>query len=225
MSDENDYALGELDRRLANVVRHGTISEIDHANALVKVDLGDLVTDWIPWHTPRAGQDQVWTTPDVGEQVTIISPGDPSQGVVVGSLFQTAHPANGNAGKDRRITFKDGSFVEFDREGSVMNVQVNPAGSIRLNIGSTTLLLENDKATLTTPELLVDSPQSTFTGQVLVQGLLTYQAGMSGSGGTGATASIQGNVQVTSGNVTADGIGLKTHTHTDPQGGTTGAPS
>lgn len=191
MSDR-DYALGELDRRMGNAVRFGTISEIDHAAALVKVDLGDLVTGWIPWTTPRAGQDHAWNTPDVGEQVVLVSPGDPSEGVIIGSLFSDASPANGNAGKDRRVTFKDGTVVEFDRDGSVLNVTVNPAGQvnvnvgashlnmdngrIRLNIGSTTLLLQAGQATLTTPVVVVDSPSTTFTGDVTVQGSTSVQA-------------------------------------------------
>lgn len=134
MSDEQSYSQGEADRRSANVLRFGTIAEIDHANATVKVDLGELTTDWIPWTTPRAGQDQVWSTPDVGEQVVVLSAGEPSQGVVMGSIFQNSHPANGNAGKDRRITFKDGTVVEFDRDGSVLNLTMAAAGQFNVTI-------------------------------------------------------------------------------------------
>jgi phage baseplate assembly protein V len=225
MNEEQGYALGEVDRRLGNVVRIGTVAQIDHATGQVKVDLGDLVTDWIPWATPRAGEDRIWTTPDVGEQVVVASPGEPSQGVVIGSLFQTAHPQNGNQGKDRRITFSDGTVVEFDRTGSVLNVQVNPAGSIRLNIGGTTLLLEDGQATLTTPLLLVDAPQSTFSGNVLVEGQLTYQGGMSGSGGV---TSVSGNAEFSGGTMThnAKNIGAShTHTNVQPGVGTSGPPS
>lgn len=173
--NEGEYSLGEMDRRLGNALRFGRVAQVDVATGQVKVDLGDLVTDWVPWTTPRAGNDRVWSTPDVGEQVVLVSPGDPSQGVVIGSLFQDSAPANGNQGKDRRITFADGTVVEFDRTGSVLNVQVNAAGSLRLNIGGTTLLLENGKATLTTPELRVASPQTTFTGDVTVQGSTAVQ--------------------------------------------------
>lgn len=231
MMDEHEYALGELDRRMGNLMRFGTISAVDTANALVKVDVGDLVTDWLPWTVTSAGQNLAWRAPDVGEQVVLVSPGDPSQGVVLGSVYQNAHPANGNNGKDWRLTFKDGTVVEFDRDGSAMNVQVNSAGSLRLNIGATTLLLEDGKATLTTPELLVDSPTSTFTGAVNIQGLLTYLAGMTGSGGSGA--SLTGPLTVT-GNVTTTGtlqnngknVG-STHTHggVSSGGSVSGAPT
>lgn len=217
---DDDYAMGELDRRLANILRVGTVTQVDAAKGLARVDLGELETDWLPWQTSRAGGDRYWTTPDVGEQVTVVSPGDPSQGVIMGSLFQDAHPQNGSDGKDRRMSFQDGSVVEFDRTGSRLNVTVQPAGSITLNIGGTMLKLEAGKTTLTTPQLVVDSPQSTFTGKVSVQGLLTYLAGMSGSGGSGgASATINGPVRVTGGDITTDGdvkagnITLKGHSH------------
>ncbi|MFD2271846.1 hypothetical protein ACFS07_13440 [Undibacterium arcticum] len=61
-----------------------------------------------------------------------------------------------------------------------------------------------------------------ITGTQQVTGQITGQGGMAISGGSGAT--VAGNMAITGGNVTADGIGLKTHTHTDPQGGTVGAP-
>lgn len=231
MMEEHEYALGEMDRRLGNVMRFGTIAAVDAASAQVKVDLGDVTTDWLPWAVASAGQNRAWRAPDVGEQVVLISPGDPSQGVVLGSIFQNAHPANGNNGKDWRLTFKDGTVAEFDRDGSALNVVVNPAGSLRLNIGGTTLLLQDGQATLTTPALVVDSPQSTFTGAVTVQGLLTYQAGMAGSGGSGASMTgplnVIGNV-TTTGLLTNNGKNVgSTHTHSGVQSGgsNTGAPA
>lgn len=231
--DEREYALGELDRRMGNVVRFGTVSEVDAANGLARVDLGDLVTDWLPWTTPSAGNDRVWNTPDVGQQVVIASPGDASQGCIIGSLFSTAKAANGSDGKDRRITFSDGTVIEMDRAASNLNVQVPSAGSIRLSIGGTTLLLQDGQATLTTPKLVVDSPDSTFTGKVTVQGLLTYQAGLTGSGGSGA--SMTGPINQSGGAVTLAGSSLthngknvgSTHTHGGVQSGgsNTGAPT
>lgn len=74
--------------------------------------------------------------------------------------------------------------------------------------------------------ITLDSPQTTCTGKLTVEGLLTYQAGMAGSGGAGAAAAITGSIAVTGGNVTADGIDLKTHVHSGVQtgSGNTGAP-
>lgn len=76
--------------------------------------------------------------------------------------------------------------------------------------------------------LTVDSPQSTFTGNVSIKKNLTVighisgSSGMSISGGTGgATATFQGSIQV-SDDVTASNISLKSHTHTGVHGETSG---
>jgi len=217
----------EHERLIASLVMVGVVKELDEARALVRVDVDGLVTDWIPFTAARAGPGvRDWSAPEPGEQVVIVCPyGDPSQGVVLGSVYQQNHDAPAALKTTHRIEYADGAFVEYDRAAHAATVDVPAGGSITLHIGGTTLLLEDGKATLTTPKLLVDSPQSTFTGAVTVQGLLTYQAGMSGSGG-GTTAAINGDIVVTGGNVTADGIGLKTHKHTGVQsgGGTTAAP-
>ena len=72
---------------------------------------------------------------------------------------------------------------------------------------------------------MIDSPTVTITGDTTIQKTLTVVGHITGTGGMavsgGSGASVTGNVSVTSGDVTADGIGLKSHTHTCPQGGET----
>jgi phage gp45-like len=58
------------------------------------------------------------------------------------------------------------------------------------------------------------------TGTTLVEEQLTGQGGMAISGGSGA--SITGSMIITSGDVTADGVGLKSHKHSNPEGGMVG---
>lgn len=220
--------LNELDRKLANLIRFGTIAELDEAGGFVKVDLGDVTTDWLKWAEGRAGPGQrTWATPEVGEQVVVMSPsGELSQGVVGQSINQDAFPHPANMKTNGRQEFSDGAFIQYDRAGHHYHVDVPAGGSITLRIGGTTLVMKDGETTLTTPKLLVDSPDSTFTGAVTVQGLLTYQAGMAGSGGSGATAAIQGNVVVTDGDVKADSISLKNHktSGVQPGSGTSSVP-
>lgn len=108
--------------------------------------------------------------------------------------------------------------VDIDPSG---NVQISHNGNLAVNTGGTAVVTAAGNATVNAPDLTVNSPQSTFTGAVTVQGLLTYQDGINGSAGTHGS-NISGSVSVTGGDVTADGVGLKTHTHTDPQGGSVG---
>lgn len=71
----------------------------------------------------------------------------------------------------------------------------------------------------------VDSPTVTITGDTTVQKTLTVLGQITGTGGLavsgGSGASVTGNVSVSGGDVTADGVGLKSHTHTCPHGGNT----
>ncbi|MBG23770.1 MAG: hypothetical protein CMF22_10645 [Idiomarinaceae bacterium] len=77
----------------------------------------------------------------------------------------------------------------------------------------------------------IDSPSTTVTGDMLVQGTFTYTSGMIGSGTAGgSTASITGDFSIT-GNVTSDsdvvasGVSLVNHTHDGDSGGTTSSPN
>lgn len=213
MMDEHTYALGEMDRRMGNLLRFGTVSQVDTANALVKIDIGDLVTDWLPWLTMRAGQDRIWRAPDIGEQVVLLSPGDPSQGVVLGAVFQTTHPANGNSQDVERTTYKDGTVVEYNRATHQLLVDASAS--------SGTVLVKCSTATVqATASVTLDTPETHCTGKLTVDNLLTYKNGIAGTGG-GNGNTITGSIVLTGGDVTADGIGLKSHHHSDPQGGNT----
>lgn len=134
-----EYRIAELERRLANVVRHGIIFAADYDAARVTVqyatdDDGNAVTTtWLPWLTHRAGSAIEWWAPEVGEQVVVMSPsGELAQGVVYPALYSTAHPAPSSDPKVRRTNYGDGSFVEYDENTHAMTVTVN-GGDVLLN--------------------------------------------------------------------------------------------
>ena len=116
MSSDLHFDVVELARAVANMLRIGTIADADYDNALVKVQIGDLITGWLPWFTPRALGDRTWLPLEVGEQVMVLSPsGDLAQGIVLGSIFQTDAPAPGVQVGVSRTVFNDGLVVEHDR--------------------------------------------------------------------------------------------------------------
>ena len=94
--------------------------------------------------------------------------------------------------------------MEYDRAQHHWRLAVPAGGKIVLQIGATTLELRDDGTTLSTPKLLADAAESTFTGTVLVKKLFTYLKGLVGTGGGGAGASIEGDIQV-NGNISATG--------------------
>lgn len=121
--------------------------------------------------------------------------------------------------------------AKFDRNtGRRVNVRIGLAGNaVVLTMtpdGSVTFKLEQDftieaegKALIKAPGgITLDAPETTCTGNLTVDGALTYKGGMKGSGGSGSAAVIDGNVQVNgSGNVSGDwlagGANSNHHSH------------
>lgn len=201
----DDYAVGEFDRRIGNTVRIGVVVE-SIPGLGVRVDLGDLVTDWLPIGRKRSGKQRSWNPLDIGEQVVIAAPsGEVSQGVVICSIPQEEYPDNGDKLGLWRETFDDGTQLEYDQTTHALRADVTGAGSITLHIGGTTLVLRNGQATLVTDDYVVQSPQTTFTGKVTVQDQLTFQNGLSGSKGSGTN-----NI---GGGLTLNNIPMESHGH------------
>jgi len=99
---------------------------------------------------------------------------------------------------------------------SVARLAVDPSGNLTGTLAGNVRLTVAGMTTL-------DCPSTVITGTLVVQGHASFQAGFNAvNGGAGAAGAVIGDIVVTSGDVVADGIGLKTHHHTDPQGGVTG---
>ena len=114
----------EIVRRLENVVRLGTVAEVRYETpARCRIKTGDLVTDWLPWTTARAGGDRSWWAPEVGEQVIVLSPGgNTGAGVVFPAAYSDTHEQPGQREDVARVAFKDGVTIEYDRTVHVLRV-------------------------------------------------------------------------------------------------------
>lgn len=206
-------APAELARRLDNLIRLGTVAEVDHAVARCRVQAGRLLTDWLPWMAPRAGDTLEWHPPTIGEQVVILCPsGEPAAGVVLTGLYTTAHDQPGTSPNEHLTVYPDGATIVYNHATGALNVA-----------GIRTATVEASE------HVTVDCPDSTITGNVLIQGtltvedLLTYQNGLAGSGGTAGNGNtITGELTHIGGNLSSNGVVLHTHTHPDPG---TGGPA
>ena len=127
----NDIA--ELNRLVENLIRLGTIAEVQFAPPRVKVSTGGIMTTWLPWIALRAGADQVWDPPTVNEQVMLFSPsGQLANGVVVTGLFSDSIPANGDRAGLYRRTFADGAVIEYDSEAHHLSAALPDGGTTSL---------------------------------------------------------------------------------------------
>ena len=108
-------SLAELARLIENLIRLGTVAEVQVEPPRVKVKTGNVTTAWRPWFALRAGEDREWDPPTIGEQVVLLSPsGNLAQGVVLTGLFSDLIPANGEREGLHRRTYRDGAVIEYD---------------------------------------------------------------------------------------------------------------
>lgn len=115
--------VAELLRLIHNLIRLGTIAEVDHATARCRVQIGELTTARLPWLELRAGETRTWNPPTLGEQVLVLSPGgDLSAGVVLSGLYRQAHPAPSADENLIGTWHPDGTRVEYDHQASTLTI-------------------------------------------------------------------------------------------------------
>jgi phage baseplate assembly protein V len=190
--------IGELERRLSNTIRPGTVLEADYAKARLRVTMGDNTSAWLPWLTSRAGEDRTWHAPEVGEQVIVIAPGgELSAGYVMpGAVYKNDYPANGDKAEISRTTYKDGAVIEYDREAHAHLIEL-PEGKATVKVG-------DDAQTEITPEKITAKVGSDAKTEITASKIL---AQIGSDAKTEITASKithslgSGKVEITSGSV------------------------
>lgn len=204
------------------MLRFGIICEIDASKGLARVHFDDdgIVSYWLPVVYPKASQDSFSWIPDINEHVACLMDEHLENGVIIGSIYSKAKQPDGGNSDKFRVKFKDGTVIEYDRAEHKLTADVE--GTVEVKATGNVKVETPASATLKAVAVTIDSPSVTVTG-VLSAGQISAAPGSAGGNGNVAingNVSVQGNISVTGGNVTADGIGLKTHKHT---GVTTGS--
>jgi phage baseplate assembly protein V len=182
-------------REAAPTLKFGLVDAVDEQRMRVRVrlpDLDNLVTAWLPVLTRKSLRDKDYWLPDIEEHVAVLLDANGDDGVVLGALFSQADPPPVTSRDKWHKRFSDGAEFEYDRSSHTLAVR----GGVRqviVEAGDSILLKAGTKVT-------IDTPNAECSGELLVRGKFTYNAGMTGSGG----AEIDGKVQV-SGNINASG--------------------
>lgn len=193
----------DLLRRLDNLLRLGTVAEIDLVNARVRVQSGEILTDFLPWFTLRAGTTQSWSAPTVGEQCLVLAVGgELTMGVVIVGLYASNAPSN-NA-DEHLVKFPDGAEISYNHSSghlSAKNCQTATIHAIK--------------------SITADTPSFTCTGNVQINGTLSVKGEITTQSGITA----QGTMTAI-GEVSGMGIKLSTHVHGNVESGNkkTGIP-
>jgi hypothetical protein len=119
------------------------------------------------------------------------------------------------------------AFVGFFSQKKKISGISTASAQLRSDDGSTSIDLNptTQKVTITAPGgFYVNAPQSGFSGMVIVQGLLSWLAGMTGSTASGVAATITGIINFI-GSVTSNGKAIdSTHTHHENGAGSNTSP-
>lgn len=132
----------ELIRRIENLVRIGTVAQVDLDGAMVRVkieaqdeDDTTLLTNWLRWQSVRAGGVRVWSAPSVGEQCTVLSPGgDLAAGIVMPAIYSDNIPPP-------------------DTSADTLVVDAPQTGGITLRCGDSSLVITNSGVQISAPRI------------------------------------------------------------------------
>lgn len=91
-------------------------------------------------------------------------------------------------------------------------------GNLSATVGGTTDVTSGGNAALHAPQINLDAPLTICTGALQVAKTLQVQ----NTGGATSASSMSGTINITGGDVVADGIGLKPHHHVEHDGPSTG---
>lgn len=234
-------------RRLENIIRPGSVAEVDlqATPPAVRVESGGLLTDWLPWAERCADKTRTWHPAVVGEQCVLLCPsGDPATGFVIRGFFSNNYPPPSTSPDEHVCEYPDGARVVYNHADSKLEISgvkiVNIEGSDELTAtGFKNVTLQNGdsltvsdyqnvsindakKIKITSSEIDINCPNTTFTGNVTVIGLLSYIGGLSGGAGAsgdggafinGPLKVINHDVTVRNGDVIAGLISLLEHLH------------
>lgn len=134
--------IADILRRLANLIRLGTVTAVDHEAERCTISSGKLTIPNRPWLALRAGSSSDWDPPTVGEQCILLSPsGETAQGVALIGLYSKQRPAPSNSATVRRRKYPDGALIDYDHATHTLSATLPAGGKARLTApGGITIL-------------------------------------------------------------------------------------
>jgi len=197
--------LSELLRLILNLIRFGTIADINHDTQRVRVRVGKNTTTWRPWITLRAGDAQTWFPPSLGEQVIVFSPeGEFTNAVILPAVYSDKFASPSTNPAHHTTRYGDGAVVQYDSKAHTLSATLPDGTSATVAPG---LVTSNAEETVCTGNLTVHK-------NLTVNGFAALNAGMNVKAGKadGPAAMVEGMIQATL-DMIASGISLVKHKH------------
>lgn len=186
----------EQRRQKGNLIRVGTVAELDLDAARCRVASGEITSDWIPWLVPRVGNTIEWSAPSVGEQGLVLCPdGDTIGAVFLRGIYSDSIPAPDTSEHLHLVRFPDGTEIRYDDEAHALAITIAEGGTVEVTASGGVTVNAEDGVT-------INADTTTINGDVQVNGDI---------GVTGKVAA--------DGDVTAGSISLQHHLTTAVESG------
>ncbi|WP_434997908.1 phage baseplate assembly protein V [Pectobacterium brasiliense] len=204
--------LTEIQRLLRNMIRVGVVTHVNTADALCRVQTGEMTTGWLNWLTRRAGRSRDWWAPSIGEQVLILSiGGELDTAFVLPGIYSDNNPAPSASADALHISFPDGAVIEYEPATGALTVSGIKTADITASESITaTVPLVTVRAST---RITLDTPEVVCTNKLITGTLEVKQGGK-----------MSGNIEHSGGSLSSNGKVLHTHKHPGDSGGITGAP-
>lgn len=137
--------LADLERRLENTDRYGTVQDVDPAKQRVRLRIGGtdaepMLSPWVPY-AQTAGALKLHSPPSVGQQMLIHSPdGDLRQGVASGMTWSNQNVSPSQKGDEHVLTFGQATITLR-------------GGELIIQVGSSTITMTSGNIKLVSPRI------------------------------------------------------------------------
>lgn len=175
----------ELQRLIDNLIRIGTVTAVRSGECRVKT--GDLITNWRPYITKRAGNNRIRHRLSIGEQVMLLSvSGDLRNAYIVGPIHCDAfpEPLAGDDNPDLDHTeYSDGAIIEYNPQTGELNATGIMAAKIKASVSVTLDAPKVICTNLLQAKRVVSETAKVGTVEVTTHGHKEVQRGSDTSGG------------------------------------------
>jgi phage baseplate assembly protein V len=172
--DNDGGELGEL-------IRFGTVAEVDGEAGELVLDCGDVRTGPIPWLERRAGTTRTRSDPSVGEQALLLCPdGDVEGAIALVGVSSDASPLPGASGVEL-IEFEDGAALSYDPAAHILEVKLPAGATVKIEATGGVTLDASDGGLSIKGDVAIEGNVS-IEGDAQVSGTATADTDVVGGG-------------------------------------------
>lgn len=175
MNAQERQILADMARRLENLITLGSVAELDHPGRRLRVQSGELLTDWLPWPAEMGRNHIRWRPLRLGQQLILACPsGDPAQAAIIGQLYSASMPPPSTDENLDIVQWEDGSLVSYDSAAHRYTItvnggdlQLNATGNVNATIGGNANVTASGDINMDATKIQLNSGVGVVTGECI----------------------------------------------------------